>query len=390
MLFEGKPLQQLTEADLQTLVRDEWQESDTLEFKRDMYGGTRDDKREMLKDIESMANHKGGWLLIGVEEDDNGTAIALPGVEPGNHVERIRSSCLANVQRRLFGLEVEDVGLSNGNVVVAVRIPQSLNGPHMITHEGLYQFWKRYGRQKDRMSVDEVEVAFENRLNAETRLERFLAVRKQRALSAVPPPASCLFLTATPVFVREEFIDTGDAGLQTLLQGYAQRHYVPPLRTPEPTLHGLRLLQGLESLPQEHFELDRNGHIEFRYLWDKSDNSISSTRVARYIVDFLHLVHAIYDHSKVYGPLEISVSLLNVRGLRLAVSRQLDPFNDYNRQWEEGDHLELPPHYVHQFDQDFDVLVKKLNDRLWNAFGWQDCPLFDESGQPTEFLNLRF
>ena len=44
-------------------------ESERLEFKREAYGRADDDVREFLKDISSMANAAGGFLLIGVDAD---------------------------------------------------------------------------------------------------------------------------------------------------------------------------------------------------------------------------------------------------------------------------------------------------------------------------------
>ena len=68
MLFRSKKLSDLQEQDLQRLVNDQVQERDTVEYKRDMYGNSDDDKREMLRDITSMANHHGGYIVVGIEE----------------------------------------------------------------------------------------------------------------------------------------------------------------------------------------------------------------------------------------------------------------------------------------------------------------------------------
>ncbi len=272
MLFGGKTLTQLTEDDLQALVRDSVHEGDIVEYKRDMYGGDDESKREMLRDITAMANHKGGFLLIGMDEDDDGVAIAVLGVERDDHPARVTSSCLANIERRLFGLDVDEVALNNGRVVVAVRIPQSLTGPHMVTFKGLFQFWKRHGRQKERMSVDEIEAAFENRINAETRLERFLDERRRRTLTLVASLPTgkqpCLWLAATPVFVKEEFVDISEPAVIAFLQSPPSGRFRPSASVfsgaPVPTLSGLRAdyTSGDGSLGQ-YLELRRNGHLEF-------------------------------------------------------------------------------------------------------------------------------
>ena len=70
MPFFSKTVTELTYDDLCELLGSP--ESDRLEYKRDAYGRSDDPTREMLRDISSMANHVGGRLLIGVDEDQEG------------------------------------------------------------------------------------------------------------------------------------------------------------------------------------------------------------------------------------------------------------------------------------------------------------------------------
>src|SRR4030042_5517535 len=98
-----------------------------------MYGNSDDDKREMLKDIASMANHHGGHIVIGIEADDEGMPINVIGIETGNHVERIRNSYLDNIDKRIIGLDIEDIALSNDRVVIVISVPERINAPHMVT-----------------------------------------------------------------------------------------------------------------------------------------------------------------------------------------------------------------------------------------------------------------
>lgn len=205
MLFRGTKLSDLQEQDLQRLINDQVQERDTVEYKRDMYGNSDADKREMLKDITSMANHRGGYLLIGIDENGEGIATNVVGIELGNHVERITSCCLDNVDKRIIGLEIRDIPLGNGRVVVVVSIPESINASHMVTHTGLNQFWKRHGRQKDKMTVDEVGEAFDKRLSNLNRLDRFLFTRRAQVLENIGNNIQ-MVISASPAFLRNEII----------------------------------------------------------------------------------------------------------------------------------------------------------------------------------------
>jgi predicted HTH transcriptional regulator len=73
-----KPAGQITEADLNSLISAQAAEDERLEFKRDMYGPDADDTREMIRDITGFANHRGGLIMIGVEEDGDGIAVRVP------------------------------------------------------------------------------------------------------------------------------------------------------------------------------------------------------------------------------------------------------------------------------------------------------------------------
>jgi hypothetical protein len=56
-----KPLGDLREADLQGLVDERVLEDETLDYKLTMYGQSDADKKEMLRDVSSMANFDGKW-----------------------------------------------------------------------------------------------------------------------------------------------------------------------------------------------------------------------------------------------------------------------------------------------------------------------------------------
>ena len=265
LILSAMAIDSITEADLQHLVEAAVQESDRVEFKRDMYGRADEGAREMLRDIAAMANHQGGDIYIGIDEDDDGVARELSGISEKKCDERIVSSCQSSIEPRLHGLQAQMIPLDGGKSLVVVRVPQSLAGPHMITHRGLNQFWKRHGRQKDKMSIDEIRLAFLIRGEAETRLERFLLSREidwQREISN----RGWLLLTATPQHLAEESVDVRSASIRHLLSA------APPVGrfarsvscgSPVPTLWGLRSENGQAGNTHTYLELHRTGHLEY-------------------------------------------------------------------------------------------------------------------------------
>lgn len=380
MIFRGKKLTDLQEQDLQRLVNDQVQERDTVEYKRDMYGNSDADKREMLKDIASMANHRGGYLLVGFDEDEEGIPTNVGGIEPGNHVERITSSCLDNIDKRIVGLEINDVPLSNGRVVIVVSIPESLNAPHMITHQGVNQFWKRHGRQKDKMTIDEIGEAFDRRLSNLNRLDRFLFTRKAQILEKIGGQTQML-ISASPAFLRNEVIfDNQDSKLRQMILN------APHLMCgqPYPTINGLRAdrsapYYGSPSFDQ-YIEVLSNGYIEFgKQIEPRREYGvyIASRAEIPLIVSFMQFIQDIYEQYLPLTPLVVTFSILNANGIWLAVSGYSS--EDSKVKWQEQ-HLELGTFYIENISDQRKLRTKEICDRLYQAFNREGCDLFDDAG----------
>lgn len=378
MVFRGKKLSEVSEQDLDRLITEQVQERDALEYKRDMYGNSDDDKRELLKDITSMANHQGGYLLIGVDEDEEGVPSKLTGIEAGNHVERIRSICLDNVDKRIIGLDIEDISLVNRKEVVVVSIPLSIAAPHMITHKGLNQFWKRHGRQKDKMTIDEIGAAFEERASGMNRLDRFLFLRKAEILESVGGKTYML-LTASPVYVREEAVfHSKDEGLRKMMTDSA---LVGNLYSgwPYPTIHGLRADNHTpydsagESPSRTYIEVFSNGHIEFGKLfapWGGNEPYFAGGKDTGYIVDFMAFIQTAYERYLPLSTLLVSFTIFNAKGMWLATSNWSG--DDKSVKWQ-SQHLELGKFYVHDISADRKQVTKNICDRLWQAFHREEC-----------------
>lgn len=388
MIFRGKKLTDLQEQDLQRLVNDQVQERDIVEYKREMYGNSDADKREMLKDMTSMANHRGGYLLIGIDEDEEGIPTNVGGIEPGNHVERITSSCLDNIDRRIVGLGIKDIPLSNGRVVIVVYVPESLNAPHMITHQGVNQFWKRHGRQKDKMTIDEIGEAFDRRLSNLNRLERFLFTRKAQILEKVGDRTQ-MVISASPAFLRDEIIfDSQDDNLRQMILNPPHQLLLPRGQIwcgrSYPTINGLRADQSIpyHNSPSfdQYIEVFSNGYIEFGKQIDREHEYgvfIASGVEILSIVDFMQFIQVIYERYLSLTPLVANFSIFNAKGIWLAVSSHSS--EDSKVQWQEQ-HLELGKFYVENISEQRKLRTKAICDRLYQAFNRERCDLFDDAG----------
>jgi hypothetical protein len=390
MIFRGKRLSGLQEQDLQRLVDDQVQERDSIEYKRDMYGNSDDDKREMLKDISSMANHRGGHIVIGIEADNQGIPTDVIGIEPDNHVERIRNSCLNNIDKRIVGLDIEDIPLGNRRVVIVIRIPESINAPHMVTYKGLDQFWRRHGRQKGKMTAQEIGEAFDKRLSDLNRLDRFLLLRKTEILENIGEKTFMVISSSPALLLDEAILSVHDENLRGLIvniQQFAGGWGAISCGKPYPTINGLRAdgstpYYHANPPPREYIEVFSNGFIEYGELFfeinSQSRKYFAGIADTALIVNFMGFIQEVYEQYLPLRPLVVSFAIYNAKDMYLAASHG-NPEKDRLVRWQKQ-HLELGKFYTDNISGERKSLSKAICDRLYQSFNRERCNQFDDAG----------
>lgn len=217
--FRGRPLEQVTAADLAGLVEGRTPESRTLEYKRDLPGPTDADKREFLADVSALANTAGGVVLYGVETDpaDKGVPRAVVGVDAPD---------LDAVLLRLGGLLHDGVSPSlaaqvrlvpvsraspEGRPVLAVGVPRSLAAPHRVVAGRANRFYRRTDAGKYEPDVPELRRMFVDAQSLVAEADAFRRDRVRRiAAGAVRPDARAahpLFVHVLPVGRLDQLLD---------------------------------------------------------------------------------------------------------------------------------------------------------------------------------------
>ncbi len=399
MYFEGKGLKNIQIDDIQFLVDNQIVEDVSLEFKAKCWGKSDSEVRELLRDISSMANARGGHIIIGIEEDEerDGVPKSLIGIENAEEEkQRILNLCLACIDERLIGLDAKIISVSNGIDVIVLRVPRSTRVPHIITYKHLYQCWRRHGKSKSVMTIDEIREACNRVENVRQSLEEYLVERKTKKLQLVSNEVM-LYLSATPIMVKQEIVDVFDTELNQLLKS------PPSIRGKGswnvnccdsygggtlPTLYGIKANRpGWKSI-----EIFRNGHVEFtafellernQYKVEDSEISIiNSLALVEYIVNFIRFLVTYTEITAIYEPIIVSLMLRNVRGTGLF--KEYIPRHDYGIDipsiYEEENDIVLPSIQVHFYEDNPNKMAKVLADRIWNAFNFKNAHYFDEEG----------
>lgn len=121
------------EKNLQELINDQIEENLNLEYKSaDSIGKSEGKKKEISKDVSSMANSAGGTIIYGIKEYDEESKRHLP--EKVNPIKRsmyskewLEQIINSNIYPRIQNIIINSISISTSNddVVYRVKIPQS-------------------------------------------------------------------------------------------------------------------------------------------------------------------------------------------------------------------------------------------------------------------------
>lgn len=172
----------IDEAALLGLVHAGVAEGRTLEFKRQLPGGSDEDKKEFLADVTALANSQGGDLVYGLDEA-GGAASALPGVEADRDatLNRLEALLRDGVEPRLAGARLGWVPLTSGAGAVVIRVQPSPAAPHRIRFKNSGKFFARNSGGKYEMDTHELRQAFSA---SEALPERLRGMHRDAVLSA--------------------------------------------------------------------------------------------------------------------------------------------------------------------------------------------------------------
>ena len=390
-----RPPDQLRQGDLQGLIRDRVQETVTLDFKREFYGGSDAEIRKMLRDVLALANANGGLLIIGMAGDGEATAAELVPV-PNAEVEaqRLVASCAANIAERIVGLRALRIP-TEGEDCIVVWVPQSYRKPHMITFQGATEFWIRHDRQNVRMSIAEIHAASAAREDLAVKVDQSIRSRLQTWEAS---GRELFALMATPLLLQDGRIDVTDRRLTQMLARVPEEKRQggkwisdPVHSTVVPTLRDLAAYRGNPVI--QSLEVYRSGHIEFLVLdlslvvYRKTDAgpiTITGWAIAEYINIFTRFAKDLRERASISDPYIFTLALRGCEGWVLYErgESEFSALGEPPPAWDETPNL-LIESIVAPLDEDPSRTAQRIADRFWNAFHFTRCPFFDQDGKLT-------
>ncbi len=192
-----KPLRDWIESDIANLVNAGRTEGRSLEFKQELWDNGDRGSKDFLRDVCSMANSEGGLLLVGIAErrDALGKPTGEPDIEAPlgiecENPEQVLLGCEAKVLDGIdprLTVESHSINLQSGRKVLAFRLPNSLEKPHRVFHQGRTWFparreWRIY--ELNASEIRDMVMKTTSRLDEARRTSRIhLPVRASLRLS---------------------------------------------------------------------------------------------------------------------------------------------------------------------------------------------------------------
>ena len=375
---------------LRKLCDDRCPESDTLDFKRDLPGGTEKDKQELLKDVCSLANTDGGDLVYGIEEDA-GTASALVPIDgdSADATKRRLSQILdAGLEPRVQALRFYHVDVPGGYVLI-VRVPASFDGPHSIRTDNKRRFVMRNGTTTTDLTFDQLRAAFGRTATLAEQAHRFIANRIQLIVHRKTPkplelgPLWVVHLVPIAGLAGRQSVDLGALYAKDFAQflggdwGGGSRTF---------NLDGLVVHPGgrQDEGYAAYNHIFRTGAMEGVRLGGETID-VTPEGGQRSVVWSLEMSKFFHDSVDKFmksakgwgfaGPAVISVAILHVEGYELGIG---DVYRPFGKVLSDRPHLVPQEVWIENLDTaNIDAILGPLMDVLWQAFGAERCLDFD-------------
>ncbi|HEX3651901.1 MAG TPA: ATP-binding protein [Rhizomicrobium sp.] len=380
MPLSFKPFSQIQLDDLNRLQTDGVPEGLRIDYKRDNYGPS--DAREFLKDVSSFANSHGGYLLIGVDEE-NGIIAAIPGIPDQNidaDIQRLENLLRDGIEPRIVGYQVRRISVSDVSSVIAIAIPRSLNPPHRVSSQGTNRFFLRNSSGKHEASVEELRHLFGFSARLAEDIRNFIGARRREIVSGDSQnPDRGDGRLIVHVINAASFSDISFVNIKKL--------YDDPYRFAAQYQGGISRRASLEGIVVGH-EVDgqfydrtlifRDGsfetvHTEFNRVLD-GEILVPGTHLVQCLVTSVEsALKGLHDWGAT-GPYVIGAAVETIKGARVAFSN--DPFLHYPKF--DRAFVELPS--VTLLEYESSVLVpctlRPMLNALWNSVGLPECTFF--------------
>ncbi len=391
------PFDQISKEDIKGLVQNEVAEGLTLDYKEELPGNGRDDKKEFLLDVTSFANAVGGDLIYGVSDkrDEHGKPTGIPeeakglaDINPDGVLLRLREMILSGIEPRIHGIRTKFIADFRDGPILIVRIPRSILSPHWVSFgPNARYFCSRHSSGKYHLSHMEIRSAFFLSGDIAERIRDFRADRLAKIVASETP---VVLNDGAKVILHMLPINALDAGnvldLHELYKGWQNLQPMPCSGCNRPSYNFDGLCTSSKNRNSRDFysyvQVFRNSALEAvsaRLLSNAEKKIIPSIAIEKYLMEALNSYLKYFQSVDIGPPMFIMLSLLGVRDYVMSVRSSFGDSIPIDR-----DSLILPDIIVEDFDRPPDRILRPVFDAIWQACGFEGSWNYDEDGNWRE------
>ena len=385
-----KPINEIEFEDVKAFCDEQIEENRRLEYKRVF--SSKDENKQIAKEISAFANTHGGIILVGVGEKDRKPKLPIDGIAYVKGLnEKVTSIALKNIYPPVFPeTKVCRFGDNLEKAVVVIRVQESDETPHTVERTtGIYV---RVDSQSEpqRAPFEEIEWLMNRRKKAVENRERLLRRAEERFNNQPTKKNFNAFqsVSVIPVFPHAPLVvleNLSDIANKSKVS-YSNCNFM--LTGPYKTAHECIICDSVYESVLNHTEINLFGLIFSKQsLWEShNEKNVYLSKVSELVECVLRFSLNFYKGVGYRGLILISLSLEGIRGWFLTNPSSIKWSDDIEQSLGSSnfdDSITLERKVtVRELSERFDEIVKDLfNEFLW-SFGvdndYQRKELIDE------------
>ncbi len=378
----------LTEEFFLQVCKEQWGETQTLEFKAVLPKGDEDARQEFRKDVCAMANADGGDLVFGISEVGGSAkaVLAITDATADAIKRRLQQILESKVEPRIQGIQFHACPIAAGGFVLVLRIPSSYEGPHRFGPVTEHRFPIRNDSLTTDMTYEQLRNTFGRESTLLEKAVQFRSRRVARIISGQTPRKLSVGATMALHIVPM----CGLAGRADVdVAGIAADYDVLRL---DPTYSWKRHanLDGVVMYPyddpngvESYAQIFRDGCFEIvkNVQHDPQHNDpapwVVGQLVGEQLRGGLQTYAATASTMKIQGPIVVSVSLSGTSGTTLTLGPRRATRNPIVE-----DRLDIPEILIHDISElfDLDKMTRPIMDVLYQCYGERRCNFYQDDG----------
>lgn len=174
-MINQKRIEDIVLKDIEELISQEYVEDKFLEYKGEMDKGEKD---RILNAVCGFSNADGGLFIYGLKEE-KGVPAEIDGISLGDKSwddkkRGILSSIENSIEPKVY-VEIDNIELENGKILIVIKIPKSWSAPHCIKRNNgkNRSFYIRRDGSTNPMTYQEIETMFNSKNTTMDKINEF-------------------------------------------------------------------------------------------------------------------------------------------------------------------------------------------------------------------------